>query len=705
MTEWKLFDAFAGVGGIRLGFESASKEFKTVYAVDIEKKCKTTYDLNFEDTPLTVGDISKLKISTLPEFDIFTAGFPCQPYSIAGKREALEDKRGKVVYDMLKIIKEKKPKVVFLENVKNFKTINDGEPYKLVTGELEKYGYYIKDAVLNTCELTTIPQNRERIFIVGFLDKNAFSYFEFPDKKEATQNIESYLEDDIADKYYYTEASAIFPKLVDTVVDRGVIYQYRRHYVRENKSGNVPTLTANMGSGGHNCPIIVDDNGIRKLTPKECFKFQGFPDEYELPNLADSVLYKQAGNSVTVELIKKIATNIHCALKYGKIATDYETEMPVVVCKRKIHDQECKIKCVTYSDQDSAKHLVNYHDKFVALNKVIKEINGRKSNISEAFTEGLYCYLTNSVRVLELQSTDKTKKMSGSFDCYNFDDNVTVQVKASTLKSDCTSFGPKSEFDRLVYIDFSDPKNFKLYTIDDKTYFENLTLNKKKGETVGTQKQQGRRPRFSLMKDVILKHKIKPSFTGDINDIEAHFKELAIDIEKFGDGTLVNTTTASSSQNKKTTKVVKSVKDVDEYEDEENCEDQEDNIDDENDTAQSDEDEDVNKTENIKKKGITKNKTTKTVVTLAKKPSVPNKPVLAKPIKKISSKSSKTTKDDEESETDSYNSNDEQEEVEIEQVKITKKVTKIPNVRKEPTKKEQDKKEIVKIVRKATIKK
>jgi DNA (cytosine-5)-methyltransferase 1 len=245
-----IFDAFAGVGGIRLGFEKAHKNYDTVYAVDYEKKCKDTYDLNFKNIKLTVKDISNLKISNIPDFDIITAGFPCQPYSVAGKRQALDDSRGNIVFKLLQIIKEKKPKIVFLENVKNFKTINNGEPYKLVTDELKKYGYFVTDAVLNTCVITSIPQNRERIFIVAFLDENICNLFEFPPDSPKKQPISDFLEKNIPDKYYYPDKSAIYPKLINEVIKHDTIYQYRRHYVRENKSGNVPTLTANMGSGG-----------------------------------------------------------------------------------------------------------------------------------------------------------------------------------------------------------------------------------------------------------------------------------------------------------------------------------------------------------------------------------------------------------------------------------------------------------------------
>ena len=314
---YTIFDAFAGVGGIRLGFELANNDFETIYAIDINKKCKDTYDLNFDKTKLTVDDIAKINIEELPNFDIITAGFPCQPYSIAGHRLALEDKRGKIVYNLLDIIKNKKPKIVFLENVKNFKTINDGEPYKFVISELEKYGYKTKDKILNTCIYTDIPQNRERIFIIGFLDHTMFDNFEFPIELNNKKSIHDFLED-FNDKYEYTEDDKIYEILKKDVTDIDKVYQFRRHYVRENKNDNVPTLTANMGTGGHNVPIILqkkdNEKRIRKLTPAECFNFQGFPKSYKLPKLSNAELYKQSGNSVTVELIKLIAQNIYKVL-------------------------------------------------------------------------------------------------------------------------------------------------------------------------------------------------------------------------------------------------------------------------------------------------------------------------------------------------------------------------------------------------------
>ena len=308
----KIIDLFCGIGGIRLGFEKNG--FKTVYANDIDANCKKTYDLNFEDG-LTLGDIHDIEIDELPEFDVLTAGFACQSFSQAGEKKGMADKRAHVIYKMLDIIEQRKPKVVFLENVKNFKTVTNGEAYNYVRDKLTEMGYYIHDQIMNTCEYTVIPQNRERIYIVAFKNKKHYDRFKFPEKKDAMKPVKKFLEKNVPDKYYYTEESAIYDKLKDVVKDADTVYQYRRYYVRENKSGTCPTLTANMGTGGHNVPIILDKKGIRKLTPRECFNLQGFGKDYVLGDLADAHLYKQAGNSVTVPVIRRIAKRIKRAIK------------------------------------------------------------------------------------------------------------------------------------------------------------------------------------------------------------------------------------------------------------------------------------------------------------------------------------------------------------------------------------------------------
>jgi DNA (cytosine-5)-methyltransferase 1 len=309
----RTIDLFAGVGGIRLGFEKAG--FTTVFANDFEASCKNTYDINFSETPLFVEDVTKLDIEKIPEFDMLLGGFPCQPFSIAGYRKGFNDEgRGDLFFRIAEIIEKRQPKVVFLENVKNLYTHDKGRTFKIIKETLKKLGYIVKSKILNTMEHGNIPQNRERIFIVAFLDKNVAEKFKFPSKKQLTKKIHDFIESEVDEKYYYN-GKALYANLKNEVLDKDAVYQWRRKYVRKNKSGVVPTLTANMGTGGHNVPIIKDDKGIRKLTPKECFMFQGFPRTFKLPNIADSKLYKQAGNSVSVSVIEQVAKNIKKALE------------------------------------------------------------------------------------------------------------------------------------------------------------------------------------------------------------------------------------------------------------------------------------------------------------------------------------------------------------------------------------------------------
>jgi len=309
----RTIDLFAGVGGVRLGFERAG--FTTVFANDFEPACKETYDLNSEETSLTVMDINKLKVSDLPEFDLLLGGFPCQAFSIAGYRKGFNDDKGRgdLFFRIAEIIAERKPKAFFLENVKNLKTHDNGKTFKIIKKTLEDLGYYVKSEILNSMTHGNVPQNRERIFIVGFLDKKSFDKFKFPTEVDLTTNFRELLDQSVDDKYYYN-GKTLYSELKEGIKNKDMVYQWRRRYVRENKSGVVPTLTANMGTGGHNVPIILDNKGIRKLTPRECFSLQGFPKTFKLPRITDSKLYQQAGNSVTVPVVERVAKEIKKAL-------------------------------------------------------------------------------------------------------------------------------------------------------------------------------------------------------------------------------------------------------------------------------------------------------------------------------------------------------------------------------------------------------
>lgn len=307
---------FAGVGGIDIGFERTNL-FEIVYANEIDPYPVVTYEINSE-IKVDCRDIRDVQPKEIPDFDICLAGFPCQAFSIAGFREGFADVKGRgtLFFEVVRIIKEKKPKIVFLENVKNLVNHDNGNTFSVILNELKQLGYDVKYKVLNAMEYGNVPQNRERIYIVGFLDKEMCEKFEFPTPQPLTTKLTDVIDfhTKLDDKYYYTPGKYkgdIYEKLVEAMDDDRAVYQWRRQYVRKNKSGVVPTLTANQGTGGHNVCLVKTDNGIRKMTPHECFNTQGFPKSFKLPsNMAESRLYKQAGNSVCVSVISRIAENI-----------------------------------------------------------------------------------------------------------------------------------------------------------------------------------------------------------------------------------------------------------------------------------------------------------------------------------------------------------------------------------------------------------
>ncbi len=301
---------FAGIGGIELGFKKAG--FKILWANEIDKNAAITYRANYKHK-LFEKDLKELKTNEVEKIDILTAGFPCQAFSIAGKQKGFNDERGNIFFEILRFCDDLKPKILFLENVKNLQTHDKGNTFRRIKEELEQRGYKLKYKVLNTSQYGNIPQNRERIYMVGFLDEKHFERFEFPKEVKLTKKIQDFLEDKVENKFYYKN-SKYYPQLKSEMKNKDTIYQLRRVYVRENKNKLCPTLTANMGTGGHNVPLIIDDIDIRKLTPKECAKFQGYDDSFILPNIANSHLYKQIGNSVTVSVIEAIAKNIKKAI-------------------------------------------------------------------------------------------------------------------------------------------------------------------------------------------------------------------------------------------------------------------------------------------------------------------------------------------------------------------------------------------------------
>lgn len=374
---------FSGVGGIELGFEQTG-EFRTVYANEFDKNARETYKLNHPDTKLDDKDIHDVDPDNIPNADVVMGGFPCQAFSIAGYRKGFEDERGDLFFELLKVIKNKKPRVVFIENVKNMVTHDRGNTFKVIREALVENGYLIKWKVLNGKDYGNVPQNRERIYIVGFDNKNDFERFDFPEPIELTKTIKDIIDFDGEkdDAFYYKKGrQPFYDKLAENVTSTSTIYQWRRQYVRENKMGLVPTLTANMGTGGHNVPLILTNSGeIRKLTPKETFNAQGYPENFKLPKqLANSHLYKQAGNSVIVPVINRIAKNIADAMEkdkhtprqleqnnyvllYAKLSSRFEGESYVVKYAESYKELQREI-------ENSSIPLISDDDYFRLVNK------------------------------------------------------------------------------------------------------------------------------------------------------------------------------------------------------------------------------------------------------------------------------------------------------------------------------------------------
>jgi DNA (cytosine-5)-methyltransferase 1 len=308
------------MGGFCKAFQDAG--FKVLWANENDQHCNKTYHHNFPDTRLYRSSIDDLSVSAdkLAPVDVLTAGFPCQAFSVAGRKEGFRDERGRVFFSMMRLLKEfaaERPKILLLENVKNLYTHDKKRTFTKVTQAIQQAGYWFQphmSQVLNTGTHTDIPVNRERLFMVG-LRTDAFSrdHFRFPEPLPAKErrNYRSMLDTKkkADDWYYFKESSQYYPLFKKAMAQGSAdsVYLLRRSYVREHTTIEVPTLMANMGGGGHNVPVIEDKYGIRKFTEVECLRFQGmeklaFPDD-----LSRTQKYKQIGNAVTVPLVQKLA--------------------------------------------------------------------------------------------------------------------------------------------------------------------------------------------------------------------------------------------------------------------------------------------------------------------------------------------------------------------------------------------------------------
>jgi len=310
-------DFFAGIGGMRLGFERAG--FENVYANEIDPRCCEVYQQNFGENPQ--GDITALDPTALPDFDVFVGGFPCQPFSMAGKRNGFQDERAAVIGGIKKVLTKKKPKAVFLENVKHFRHIKNGEVFDRFKRMLEECGYNIFTCVLNSADFG-VPQRRERLYVVGLRKDLGITDFEFPKGNGQVRTVGDVLEDRVPLEYY---------------LSKKILRCLRKHRARHARRGNgfgfavlEKDASANTlvgGNMGRERNLIKDTKSInrfrnhpdwrrrnaeklRYLTPRECARLQGFPDKFKLHKYKTRA-YRQVANSVSIPVVKAISSKIY----------------------------------------------------------------------------------------------------------------------------------------------------------------------------------------------------------------------------------------------------------------------------------------------------------------------------------------------------------------------------------------------------------
>lgn len=313
--KFTFIDLFAGIGGIRLGFESINGE--CVFTSEWDKPCQKTYEANFGEIP--AGDITKIKPEEIPPFDVLLAGFPCQPFSMAGKKMGFNDTRGTLFFDIAKIIKHHNPKVVFLENVKNLGSHDKGKTLTVIINTLKELGYQVQYQVLNAKDFG-VPQNRARIYIIGF--KNEVS-FTFPKPSGIKTRLGDILEENVPEKYTISDKLwAGHQRRKQSHKEKGNGFGYS---LFNSESVYTSTISARYYKDGSEILIEQDGKNPRKLTPREAARLQGYKDSFIIP-VSDVQAYKQFGNSVCVPVIKALAKAVDKAIN---LSTDKLKKSPL----------------------------------------------------------------------------------------------------------------------------------------------------------------------------------------------------------------------------------------------------------------------------------------------------------------------------------------------------------------------------------------
>lgn len=302
----KFIDLFAGIGGFHIALSSLGGE--AVFASEWDKDAATVYENNFKLKP--AGDITKISEKSIPDHDILCAGFPCQAFSISGKQLGFEDSRGTLFFDVARIAKEKQPKVMFLENVKNLARHDGGKTLAVIKKTLDEIGYDVYDKVLDASKFG-VPQSRKRIYIVCFRKDLKVKDFTFPKEEKVKKHVEDILMPDSETKKYEVRRNDVFmnnnikEKYSDTPLRIGIVNKGGQGERIYSPLGTAITLSAYGGGAGAKTGLYRVNGRIRKLAPRECARLDGFPESFKIAE-KDNIAYKQFGNSVVVDVLKKI---------------------------------------------------------------------------------------------------------------------------------------------------------------------------------------------------------------------------------------------------------------------------------------------------------------------------------------------------------------------------------------------------------------
>jgi DNA (cytosine-5)-methyltransferase 1 len=329
---------FAGIGGFCIGFEGAG--FKTLWGTDLSKDSATAYKANIKNTEYLVADIKELRANLdLSPVDVLHAGFPCQSFSAAGKRLGFEDPRGKLFFEIIRLLNEwgqSKPKILVLENSPHLKDGEGGLWFRTIQTEIQRCGYWFgtsNSLILDTRENAGLPQRRKRLFMIAvnqdFFDFNPFNLKNILPKK--TISLQEIIKFNEQNDYYYLHGDNRYAHMIQKQLNEAEpyqLYQLRKYLVRVPEAGVCPTLTANMGRGGHNVPFILDGKRLRKLTERECLDLQGFPRHFKFPEgLTSAKKYEMIGNSVSPLISEVIAEEVKRLI----LEREYERKDELVV--------------------------------------------------------------------------------------------------------------------------------------------------------------------------------------------------------------------------------------------------------------------------------------------------------------------------------------------------------------------------------------